>query len=300
MLPELTPGIPDTSELWARSPNPTPSLSSRSVCPPQTPACAQGLQVGELSGLRCLRLRGVAYGSGGFEVLRRLTSLEHLQLDRCRLPACLPALAGLRCLHLRACTAGQGCEDELAEGVAAALRRLNQLTSLALVQLPAAACSPQSMAGLCQLQCLAVLPCSSSIASGIGSNRATMAPRGTALPPWPPCLRSLTAPFALVSASLAWLSAARQLSRLCLTDCPSASGIAPGTWLAFFAWAETHAPLASFEFAAAPPQHAAPLRKACARLAAKRPAMRLVSRSAGQTPALAPQEGWPAPASNKT
>lgn len=257
------------------------------------------MQVGELSNLRCLRLRGVAYGAGGFEVLRRLSALEHLHLDRCCLPACLPALTGLRSLHLRACTAGQGCEAELAAGVAAALRRLSQLTALALVQLPLAACCPPAMAALRQLQCLIVLPYGSCAGSGAGGRNAAAPLSGMLPPPWPAGLRSLTAPFALVSASLAWLSAAGQLGRLCLTDCPRASGIPPSTWLTFFSWAEVHAPLGSLEFAAPPPQHAALLNKACDRLTAKRPGLHLTVRPHGGAPELAPLDSWPVPACNK-
>lgn len=279
--------------LLAEQPLPPPAL--RGPTPHGSPP-SRGLQVGELSNLRRLRLRGVAYGSGGFEVLRRMASLEHLQLDRCRLPACLPALASLRSLHLCACTAEPGCEAELAAGVAAALRRLGQLTALALVQLPLAACLPPAMAALRQLQSLTVLPSSGSAAGGCST---AALPSCMLPPPWPAGLRSLTAPFALVSASQAWLSAARQLSRLCLTDCPSASGIAPSTWLTFFGWAEVHAPLGSLEFAAPPPQHAALLGKACARLAAKRPALRLTVRPPGKPPALAPPAGWTVPAPHK-
>ncbi|KAL4447838.1 hypothetical protein ABPG75_005057 [Micractinium tetrahymenae] len=257
-------------------------------------------QVGDLSNLRSLQLRGVTYDAGGFEVLRRLSSLQQLQLDRCRLPACLPALGSIRSLQLSGCTAGQGGEGELAAGVAAALRRLSQLTALALVQLPPVACRTASMVALRQLQSLTVLPCSNADgSSSTGGCRIAPLPSGMPPPPWPPGLRCLTAPFALVTASLAWLSTAHRLSQLRLTDCPSASGIAPAKWLAFFSWAEAHAPLVRLEFAAAPPQHAALLGKACARLAAKRPRLHLVARPPGQLPALAPQPGSFTHAANK-
>lgn len=234
------------------------------------------LQVGDLVSLHTLRLRGVAYDAGcGYEELRRLPALRALHLDGCRLPACLPRLTALQHLRLRGCVVEQG-QAEQAEraGVDAALRSLTHLTCLSLEQLPPAAASPQALAALRSLKALSLVPCTSCASCAGASPYA--AGKGAS---WPPGLRSLTTTFALAAAP--GLGALPQLRRLRLVDAPAADGEPPEAWPRFWRWAESHPPLAQLELAPPPPEQAAPLGKACARLVARRPALRIAQHAPG-------------------